>query len=57
MCKNYESDLQKEQKLIKSLEGQLNQSRQNVKEQKKIIEELEEKMKVLGEDCKAQVCR
>ena len=55
MCKNYEKELQKEQEQIKSLEGQLNQSRQNVKEKKKVVEELETNMKSLGMETKSQV--
>jgi len=56
MCKNYEIELQSEQNRIKSLDNQLAQSRQNVKTQKRIIEDLENQMKALGEDYKKQVC-
>ena len=55
-CQNYELQLVREQETVKSLDSQLTQSRQNVKFQKKTIEELEEKMASMGEQCSQQVC-
>lgn len=55
MCKNYEATIVLEQEKYKSLEAQLNQSRQNVKQQQKIVSELEEKMRTIGEKNRKQV--
>jgi len=55
MCKNYELDLQKEQEVIKSLESQLTQSRQNVQSHKRMVVDLEDKMTSVGSQCQREV--